>query len=324
MIHALSYKSKQFLLVLIKLSIVVGAFYFIYDKLTTNDALELHDFIAFLHKNEPFLAKNVLYLIILTCFNWFFEILKWKYLVSSITFISFKDALEQSLGALTASLLTPNRIGEYGAKAFYFPKPLRKKVMLLNLISNMMQMTTTLVFGMIGLLFFVIYYSLELNVVNLSLYFLAILLAIFGIIYTLKKTRFKIKGFSINKIIEFIQRISFNIQAKAFTLSVIRYLVFSFQFYVLLKIFEVEISYLTAMMIISTMYLFASLVPSIFLFDVVIKGSVAVYLFSMIGVNDLTILCIVTIMWLLNFVIPSVFGSYYVLNFNVPKAEDTL
>lgn len=323
MILSLPYKTKQFFVVLIKLSIVLGAFYFVYYKLTSNQALEIHNFIAVLHKNELFSINNVLFLITLTIFNWFFEILKWKHLVSSITFISFKNAMEQSLGALTASLLTPNRIGEYGAKAFYFPKLLRKKIMLLNLISNMMQMTTTTVFGIIGLLFFTTHFSMELNIVKLSLLILTFILIFLGVIYTLKTSRFKIKGFSFEKIREFLTSISLNIKIKGFLFSIIRYLIFSFQFYFLLQIFSVDITYLTAMIIITTMYLLTSVVPSIFIFDVVIKGSAAVYLFSVVSVNDLTILCIVTLMWVLNFVIPSMFGSYYVLNFNFPKAEVT-
>jgi len=56
-----------------------------------------------------------------------FEILKWQNLVSFyqkiVSFyqkITFKSALIQSLSSLTASLITPNRIGEYGVKALYF------------------------------------------------------------------------------------------------------------------------------------------------------------------------------------------------------------
>jgi hypothetical protein len=55
---------------------------------------------------------------------------------------------------------------------------------------------------------------------------------------------------------------------------------------------------------------------------VIIRGSVAVYLFSFVDVNELTILAVVTIMWLLNFVLPSIFGSYYVLNFRWYNSED--
>lgn len=324
MIVSLSYKTKQFFIVLIKLCIVVGAFYFMYHKLTTNDELELHKFLEFLNQNDLFSVKNILFLTTLTSLNWFFEILKWKNLVSSVLPISFKNASEQSLGALTASLLTPNRIGEYGAKAIYYQRALRKKIMLLNLISNMLQMTTTIIFGYVGFFFFTIRYSLNLEVVKISLSILAFSLTLIAAFYVFKKIQFKIKGFPLNKIRDFFNGISVEIKFKAFIYSVIRYLLFSFQFYVLLQIFDIDMSYLFAMMVITTMYLLSSIIPSIFILDVVIKGSVAVYLFSMVGVNDLTIVCIVTLMWLLNFVIPSVIGSYYVLNFNVPKVDESI
>ena len=317
----LSYKTKQFLVVLIKLSIVVGAFYLIYRKLFNNDDLQFHEFISYLNGNKLFSFRNILFLIVLSIFNWFFEILKWQKLVSSVTSISFKSAAEQSLGGLTASLLTPNRIGDYGAKAIYYPKPYRKKIMLLNLVGNMMQMTTTIIFGIIGLLFFTRIYSIELNLLNFSIILVIAISVLILIRYSLKKKRFEVKGFSIEKVFTFIRSISVEILLKTMSLSIVRYLIFSFQFYFLLHTFGVKIDYLTAMMVITSIYLLSSLIPTIFIFDVVIKGSVSVYLFSMLGVNDLTVLSIVTLMWLLNFVIPSVIGSYYVLNFNIAKKK---
>ena len=127
------YKTKQFFFVLIKLSIVVCAFYFIYAKLSKNEHLEFGEFIVFLNENDTFSPKNITFLLILSTSNWFFEILKWQNLVKTIQQISFRNALEQSLGGLTASLITPNRIGDYGAKAVYYSKPLRTKIVLLNL-----------------------------------------------------------------------------------------------------------------------------------------------------------------------------------------------
>lgn len=70
------------------------------------------------------------------------------------------------------------------------------------------------------------------------------------------------------------------------------------------------------MVVITTMYLMASVIPSVFIFDVVIKGSVALYVFEIAGVNDLTILSIITLMWILNFVIPSIIGSFFIMRFN--------
>ena len=316
------YKTKQFFFVLIKLSIVVGAFYFIYSKLAENENLQFNEFIAFLNKNNTFSPKNIVFLLFLSIFNWFLEILKWQYLVQTIKQISFKTALKQSLGGLTASLITPNRIGDYGAKAVYYTKPFRTKVVLLNLLGNMVQMAITTIFGVIGFILFINRYQIDINYYRVfrfaSLLILLGLLAVFGV----KHRRFKIKGFSFNRIIGFIKQLPSKTHITTFILSLIRYLIFSFQFYYLLIIFGIEVEYTKAMVVITSMYLLASIIPSIAIFDVVIKGSIAVFLFNYIEVNELTILSVITLMWLLNFMIPSVIGSYFVLNFKLPQTKD--
>lgn len=320
---SLPYKTKQFFFVLIKLSIVVGAFYFIYHKLTTNEDLNFNQFWSFLKENNAFSIKNMSFLIILTFFNWFFEILKWKNLVDFVQHITFKNAMEQSLGGLTASLFTPNRIGEYGAKAIYFGTPKRKRIMLLNLLGNMMQMTVTLLFGAIGLWLMHSKYDLNINYYKVSRFIVLIIFVGIFALFGLKQNRFRIKGFSIERLKSFFKDLPSGIHIKTLVFSLIRYMIFSFQFYFLLKLFGINVSYYNAMIVITTMYLLASIIPSIFVFDVVIKGSVAVYLFSVVGVNEFTTLSVITIMWILNFVLPSIFGSYYVLNFNLPKTIDS-
>lgn len=319
MLKALSYKTNQFLVVLIKLSIVVGAFYIIFKKLFENDQLNFRDFSRFLIENDVFSIKNVIFLLILTAFNWIFEILKWQTLVSFMIPLSFKKSLEQSLGALTASLLTPNRIGEYGAKAMYVSSKFRKRILLLNFISNMMQMSVTVLFGVVGLFFLVSNYDLAFStnsVIALVIFFIIILIVFLWII---KQKSFKIKGFSLEKIKYFVVKIPRKIIVSTIVYSFIRYLIFSFQLYVLLLIFGININYFDTMVLISSMYLLSSIIPSLLIFDVVIKTSVAVFVFSLSGIDELTILCVMTVMWLLNFVLPSIFGSYYVLQFKLPK-----
>jgi len=308
--------------VLIKLSIVVGAFYFIYNKLIENEQLRLSDFLSFLKENDTFSTKNILFLIILSVFNWFFEILKWKTLVKTIKAISFKEALEQSLGGLTASLITPNRIGDYGAKAIYYSTSHRKRIVLLNLLGNMSQMTITTIFGVIGLIVFINKYQIEVDYFKFARFgTIIILLGVFAF-FGAKQSKFNIKGYSVSKLLEFIKKIPFRTHLFNLSLSLIRYLIFSFQFYYLLMIFGVEVGYFKAMVVITSMYLLASLIPSITIFDVVVKGSVAVFLFGFVQVNELTILSITTLMWLLNFAIPSIFGSYFVLNFKLPTHKE--
>ena len=76
-----------------------------------------------------------------------------------------------------------------------------------------------------------------------------------------------------------------------------------------------EIPYPDAMLTIFTMYFLASIIPSIHLMDVVIKGSVAVFLFKNLGVDEWLILTVTMMMWILNLVIPVIIGSFYVLKY---------
>tara|TARA_R110002049_G_scaffold18043_6_gene69454 strand:+ start:4401 stop:5369 length:969 start_codon:yes stop_codon:yes gene_type:complete len=322
MLYRLPDKTKQFFFVLIKLSIVMAAFYFIYQKLVNNTELRFSDFSDFLSKNTVLSLKNIVSLLLLSLFNWFFEVLKWQTLASTIKRITFKNALEQSLGALTASLFTPNRIGEYGAKAIYYNSNYRKQIMLTNLISNVSQMSATLMLGIIGLSFFISKYNLNLNYYRLSIGLIIVLTFVLLVGLFFKNNKFNIKGFSFEKIKDFILSFPKSKLILGVVYSLIRYAIFSFQFYCLLIIFKIDISYLNAMEVITAMYLLASVIPTIFVFDVVIKGSIAVYLFSFLGINEFTVLSIITFMWIFNFVLPSAFGSYYVLNFNLPKNND--
>lgn len=319
---AVSYKTKQFFFVVIKLSIVFGACYFIYNRLLQNKNLSFNHFIALLTKNEAFSLKTVCFLILLSGFNWFFEILKWQNLVITIRKISFKAALIQTLGGLTASLITPSRIGDYGAKAMYYPRQYRKRIVLLNLIGNMAQMTVTTTLGIAALLLFTGQYDLDINVYRISRFGLIILVMGAFSLFGLKQSKFKIKGFSINRVIDFIKALPTKTHVLNFSFSFIRYAIFSFQFFILLQLFAIDIDYPTAMIVICSMYFLASIVPSLAVFDVVIKTSAAVYLFGFLGIGELTVLSISTLMWLLNFILPSLFGSYIVLNFKLPKTED--
>ena len=84
--------------------------------------------------------------------------------------------------------------------------------------------------------------------------------------------------------------------------------------------FKIDISYVHAISAISSMYLIASCIPILSLFDAALKGSVAVVVFSLFGLDSLLILSITTLMWLFNFAFPAIIGSYFVLQFNPIKS----
>ncbi|MET2985982.1 lysylphosphatidylglycerol synthase domain-containing protein [Aureibaculum conchae] len=312
-------KTKHFFFFLIKLAIVVGAFYFIYNKTIHNDQLSIQDFTNQLEQSVFTSYKSILLLLILTICNWLFEILKWKTLVLSIKKISLYDAFRQSLGSLTASLFTPNRIGEYGAKAFYFKKGNRRKILLLNLLGNISQMSVTVVLGLIGLVYVVTHFDVDIDFHRFrKIGYILVLVVLFLIGGSLKGSK-KIRGFYIDKITDFIKNMPVDLHLKIILFSLVRYIIFSHQFYFLLTIFGVNVDYLTCMSLITSMYFLASIVPSLALLDWLVKGSVAIWVFSLIGVNELVIVTISLLMWILNFGIPAVIGSYFVLNFNTAQ-----
>ncbi|WP_245893527.1 hypothetical protein [Polaribacter butkevichii] len=298
---------------IIKLSIVIGCGYFIYTKLIENEQLAFSVFYQNLIQNNIFTIKNSLFLLLFTFLNWYLEASKWHLLISFISNYSFKSALIQSLSSLTTSLITPNRIGEYGAKAMYFEKKYRKQILGLNLVGNFYQMLITLFFGIIGFSYFVFKHNITINLTHFFSILLIGILIIISLIFLIKN--FNFKGLSFEKVRNFIKKIPASLNRKVALISLLRFVVFSHQFYFLLLIFNVDISYVDAISAITSVYLIASTIPMLSLFDVVLKGSVAIWVFHFFNIEALIILSTTTLMWILNFVLPAIIGSYFVLTF---------
>jgi hypothetical protein len=308
---SISPRTKQFLLFIIKILIVGGAFYFIYNQLAHNDKLNWQMFIVLFQKNYS--IGGIAFLLLLSILNRFFEILKWQNLVSYLHEISLSEATKQVLGALTAGLFTPNGVGEYAGKALFFEKSKAKKIVFLNLICNGIQMILSVVFGIFGLLYFNSKHNIITSKTVLMLFGICILL--FAFIFFSKKIN--IKGYSIEKLIHKINEIPKFIHQKNIFLAICRYLIFSHQYYFLFLAFDVHLPYFTLMATIASVYFLASSLPTFQFLDFAVKGSVAVYFFGILGVNEWIVVFIITLMWFLNVVLPVIIGSYYVMNFKI-------
>lgn len=310
---SIPHKTKQFLVLLIKVLIVGGAFYFIYNQLANNDKLDWQKFIVLFKKNQS--VSGISFILLLSVLNRYFEILKWQNLSQYIHKITVAESTKQVLAALTAGLFTPNGVGEYAGKALFFAKKDTKKVIFLNLICNGIQMILTVIFGIFGLL----YFNTQFHVITSQTVFIlfGICFLLFGILFFSKKIN--IKGYSIEKLIHKINEIPKSIHQRNIVLGICRYLVFSHQYYFLFLAFDIDLPYLTLIAAISSVYFLASSLPTFQFLDFAVKGSVAVYFFGILGVNEWIVIFISTLMWFLNVVIPVVIGSYYVLNFKTKE-----
>ena len=307
---------KQFWFLLLKLSIIFGAGYYIYGQIVANTIFQTKEVLEFAKTTLFDDWKIGLALLSFTLLNWFFEILKWKTLVSSIQSISFFEAFSQCLSAHTLSIITPFKAGEYGGKALYYASSQQKKVLFLNFIGNAIQLLLTISFGTIGLFFFITHFSIHISLHRLRRVGYVIAFLILALFST--KKRFIKKGSNYQRALTFFNNLSNTVKLKTLLFSSLRYVLFSHQFYFLLVVFNVDVFYTTAMMLIFSMYFIATLLPVFSLFDFVLKGSIAIYLFSFVQANDMHILLISTLMWFLNFIIPALIGSYYILVFK-PK-----
>ncbi|SEA63902.1 Lysylphosphatidylglycerol synthase TM region [Flavobacterium gillisiae] len=308
---SISHKTKQFLVVLIKLLIVGGAFYFIYNQLANNDKLDWSQFLILFNKNQS--VTGIAFIVFLSVLNRYLEILKWQNLVSYLKPISLGEATKQVLAALTAGIFTPNGVGDYAGKALFFDKSETKKVVFLNLICNGIQMVLTVIIGLFGLLYFNVHYNV-ITTKTVAILF-GILILIFIILFSIKKIT--IKGYSIEKLFHKINEIPKRIHQKNIFLGIIRYLVFSHQYYFLFLAFDVDSPYLTLISAVTCVYFFASSLPTFQFLDFAVKGSVALFFFGILGVNEWIVIFVSTLMWFLNVVLPVVIGSYYVLNFKI-------
>ena len=104
------------------------------------------------------------------------------------------------------------------------------------------------------------------------------------------------------------------------TLSFIRYIVFSCQYYLLLKLFSVPVSFFEGLLLISLVFFVVSVIPTVTLTELGIRDSVALYFFTVylakqgIVSSQVTVgvLSASTVLWIINLALPAVLGTFFV------------
>ena len=308
--QGVSHKATQFLGYSVKILILAIAIFFVWKRMTQDTIRILENFQD--HLISLFTYSNIAILLLLSTLNWLFEVLKWKSLANHCAPISTKESIKHVLKAHITSLITPAKIGEYGAKALFFPAPQRKQVLFLTLLGNGYQMLATIIFGSIGIgiCVFLLFPDFSWD------YSRALILGIPWVYLTpriLDNIRWSVKGYSWQRLQQVVKSIASQRKQNAWIFSFVRYLLFAHQFYFLLMLFQVDISYPLGMGLIMMMYLVSSVIPMLQLFDMVIKTGVAVAIFSWVAAPEITIVTITFLMWFFNGVLPILPGSYFMM-----------
>ena len=296
MILNLSDKSKKIIVLTGKL-FIIGLAIFLINEQFANYPESITQLLLNSILNFNSNLKLVFFIFLLTVVNWTLEIIKWQITVHPLHVITFKTAFHQSLKSFAIATITPFKIGEIGLKAYYY-KNNRKNIALLSTYTNMLQFSVTVIFGFFGTL--ILYFENYIDLVKL------IILSLIAVTILVIKYHF-------NKLVKTkkLYLHSFKIFSLAFT----RYLIFSSQYFIILTYLEPDLFNVLTLILIYITYYLSSIIPLFSLFDVVIKGSVSIFVFNEIGLkfND-SLLSASFIMWTLNFILPSMIGFYLMIH----------
>ena len=329
-------KIKKIYSLSIKIAIIIISFGFIYRQLFfKKNTTELFLFFKqFSFSNE---AKALLILVFLLMFvNWGLESLKWKYLLSKIENISFIKAFKAIFCSATFNTFMPNRTGDFAGRIFFLKKANYWEGVFITAIGSFSQLLITVSAGLLSGLYFVSNFTL------LQIYFSAYSLGITYISVIAVNILLFFLFFNISFLTMLLRRIPFfkatklKIYTRIFSiysaknllnvllLSLFRYIVFIFQFFVLLKIFNVQISFVDAFPILSLNFLIVTIIPTFALSELGVRGSVAFILFDyyfnahqiMYGQLAFAVIAATTTLWLINLIIPAIAGSLFIFNLN--------
>lgn len=251
--------------------------------------------IQFLDFYSPYLFAVA---ILLMPVNWFLEGMK-VYLNARQIREGDKFSFKSVLAGVSTGLITPNRLGNFVGSRQWFTN--KKAYTTLNLYANVSQFVSTMIIGSVGV---ILLNEIPFKIPSL----LFILLLLLGCLLYYNLPELKIKRFKwLEKYwlkIKGVHRIQLLI------LSLLRSCVISVQYTCFLLAFN-NGEFLNLFLWTTVYYFYLTLIPSWFLNRLLIRESLALFVFLPLMDNSVGILISSLLLWILNLGIPALFGVYF-------------
>lgn len=261
-------------------------------------------------------SENALSLIVVVILlmpvNWLIETIKWRLLIKGVYQQKFMKTLASVLAGVSTSLLTPNRIGNFIGRTVYLDKEVKTRAIIRTIHSNLAQFIASIVFGFVGLSLLDFEGAIiDISTVRYSAVFV-LLVGLFVYFYP-KIIDFnplnKMYSEQMKKSLVGIQELSFALKSGVLLLSLLRYLVFLFQFYLLLKYFNAQPSIDVIIPAIAVVYLITTIIPSFLFGKLFVREASALFVLTEFGISSPIILSTVFILWMINLAVPSLIGA---------------
>jgi hypothetical protein len=273
--------------------------------------------------------------LLLMVVNWGLEARKWQVLVQHVQRFSFVKAFKSVLSGCSITMLTPNRIGEYGGRILYVEEGNRIKAISLTIVGSISQLLVTMVMGCAGL-FYLRYFSQN-NSPALSvlpefwgdvLIYLSVTITVVLSLFYLRLgwlVRMMEKVPALNNVVKHIRVLDEfdNIQLiRILSLSLLRYMVFVLQYILLLQVMDVTIAFVLSFWLITVFYLVLAVAPTIGFIELPVRVSACWALLKFYTSNELGVGASALGIWLINLVLPAIIGSLLILSIKIVKDKN--
>jgi len=276
---------------------------------------------------------NFILVFVLMFVNWSLEALKWKISVQGVQPVSFFRSLKAVFSGVSFSVTTPNRTGEYLGRVLYMDDGNRLRVISLTILGSISQLLVTVFFGLLGL------FILRSGIANVSLSVWMVWIKDIGIIgASLAFIVLTVFYFRIGWLVKWIDKIpaikkyiwlinelektDTTLLLRLLSISLLRYLVFATQYFLLFRFFGVEVNWWQGFWAIAIVFFVMAITPTIELFEVVKKMYITKEIFAIFTVNTLAIGFVTTTIWCINLVIPAAIGSLLILGIKFFKKDE--
>jgi hypothetical protein len=305
----------------IKAMLLAGSFYYIFQKIITAGGLVSFDRIACSLTNVTYLLAAC----ILMPFNWSLEARKWQILIAPFENISLRRSLQSILTGITIGIFTPNRVGEFTGRIFFLEKADRFQASVKSIIGSFIQLTVTLIAGIIAL---ILYHKNHYDELTSLTYlfdpqkkYMLLIICIVALIGTLAVFRMPFLAKRKHYFAAFL-KIKKRELLHVFILSVIRYLVFTLQYYLILLVVGIDIEFSIAFTLIALTFFITSVIPTFVLTEIIVRSAVAVCVFNMLVPAQPVLLASASFfLWLINLAVPALIGSLFLGKFQLFKAQ---
>lgn len=249
--------------------------------------------------------------------NWGIEAYKWLIAVNPVQNISFSKAFIGVMMGVAVSTLFPNRTGEFVGKILVLDKVNRWKGIFSSMFTGLTQLLITLIFGFLCIYFIEVKYDESyVSYLKIAIVFF-VMLAVF--LFAFKTFFLGFMNYLPEKwlnFLVFLKQYSGWVILRLILLSAWRYVVFSFQLFVLFRFLGANIPILDFFLFSSSSFLLTTIIPTTSISEWFIRSNVGIIFFGSLMISDEKIILAYTILWLINILIPSLIGFYFALKNN--------